>query len=302
MSRTKLTWGALEVGAFTLGDARKLGLDYWQLRSRQWRRLGPSTYASSRHPDSSTLKLEAASCRLPASGAFSGLSAAWLHGLDVEPCSPIEVTIPKGQGVSGRSGMKVSRAMLGADEVVCVGGLRTTGILRTLEDLGRRLSVVEATVIADMALHAGVVELTAFVSWARSRHGGRGLINLRRVAEHVEPKSESPMETRLRMLLVLAGLPRPAAQVSIQDRMGRFIGRPDLYYAGPRLGLEYDGGVHRGSLAEDNRRQNRLLEEGVRLLRFTAGDVLSSPALVIAQVRAVLADHSTLRTPALSSA
>lgn len=90
------------------------------------------------------------------------------------------------------------------------------------------------------------------------------------------------------MLLVLAGLPRPAAQVSIHDAHGGFIGRPDLYYAERRLGLEYDGAVHRESLAEDNRRQNRLLEEGVRLLRFTAGDLLSKPDLVVAQVRAVL--------------
>jgi len=234
------------------------------------------------------LRLQAASCRLPAAGAFSGLSAAWLHGLDVEPCHPIDVTVPKGEGVSGRSGMRVSRSRLGADDVVYVQGLRTTSMLRTLEDLGRRISVVEATVIADMALHAGAVELSAFRTWVRTRCGGRGLVNLRRVAEHAEPKSESPMETRLRMLLVLAGLPRPEAQVSIQDRRGRFLGRLDLYYAERRLGLEYDGGVHRESLAEDNRRQNRLLEEGIRLLRFTASDLQLHPVVVVAQVRAVL--------------
>ena len=96
------------------------------------------------------------------------------------------------------------------------------------------------------------------------------------------------METRLRMLLVLAGLPRPEAQVSIHERNGRFLGRPDLYYPERRLGLEYDGGVHRASLAEYNRRQNRLLEEGVRLLRFTAGDLQLHPAVVVAQVRSVL--------------
>lgn len=234
------------------------------------------------------LKLEAANCRLPAAGAFSGLAAAWLHGLDVDPCNPIEVTIPKGEGVSGRSGMKVSRARLGADEVVSIQGMRTTTILRTLEDIGRRMAPVEATVVADMALHAGLVELAALSSLARTRRGGRGLVNLRRVADNAEPKSESPMETRLRMILVLAGLPRPAAQVSIHDGSGRVIGRPDLYYQERHLGLEYDGGVHRESLVEDNRRQNRLLEEGIRLLRFTAAVVLSRPALVVAQVRAVL--------------
>ena len=96
------------------------------------------------------------------------------------------------------------------------------------------------------------------------------------------------METRLRLLLVLAGLPRPEVQVPLEDGRGRFLGRPDLYYPGERLGLEYDGGTHRASLAEDNRRQNRLLSAGFRLLRFTAGDVLRTPDLVVAQVRAAL--------------
>lgn len=97
------------------------------------------------------------------------------------------------------------------------------------------------------------------------------------------------MESRLRMVLVLGGLPRPKAQVSIHDRGGRFIGRPDLYYEEHRLGIEYDGGVHRDSLAEDNRRQNRLLNVGIRLLRFTAGDVLNKPESVVDQVRQIFA-------------
>jgi len=95
------------------------------------------------------------------------------------------------------------------------------------------------------------------------------------------------MESRLRMLLILGGLPRPAAQVSIHDRPG-FAGRPDLYYEGHRLGIEYDGGTHRDSLAEDNRRQNRLLDAGVRLLRFTAGDVYNNPDSIVVQVRGLL--------------
>jgi very-short-patch-repair endonuclease len=104
----------------------------------------------------------------------------------------------------------------------------------------------------------------------------------------MEPRAESPMETRLRMLLVLGGLPRPEAQVAIHDPLGRFAGRPDLLYRAQRLGLEYDGGVHRHSLAEDNRRQNRLLDAGVRLLRFTAGDIYNAPERLVTLVRGSL--------------
>ena len=42
-------------------------------------------------------------------------------------------------------------------------------------------------------------------------------------------------------------------------------------------------------MVEDNGRQNRLLNAGVRLLRFTAADVLNKPESVVAQVRAHIA-------------
>ena len=90
------------------------------------------------------------------------------------------------------------------------------------------------------------------------------------------------------MILLLAGLPRPGAQVSIHDSWGRFVGRPDLYYERHRLGIEYDGAQHRVTLADDNRRQNRLLDAGVTLLRFTAGDVIGDPKRVVAEVRSML--------------
>ena len=50
-------------------------------------------------------QLAAAAARLPAHGAFSGRTSAWLHGLDLPPCDPIEVTVRLRGSVSGRAGM-----------------------------------------------------------------------------------------------------------------------------------------------------------------------------------------------------
>src|SRR5207253_3000618 len=47
-------------------------------------------------------------------------------------------------------------------------------------------------------------------------------------------------------------------------------------------------GGHRSTLAQDNRRQNALLRAGVRLLRFTAADVLNAPQEVVRIVGAEL--------------
>jgi very-short-patch-repair endonuclease len=183
----------------------------------------------------------------------------------------------------------VRRSALAPKEIVSVRRKRATSIVRTLSDHTIRLSVAEAVTVTDMALHTRLVRLEDLQALCMRRARSFGVASLRRVVGFAEPAAESPMESRLRMLLILGGLPRPQAQVPLHDSQGRFLGRPDLYYASHCLALEYDGSIHRTSLVEDNRRQNRLLSAGVRMLRFTAGDVLGNPDSVLTQVRGYLA-------------
>ena len=262
----------LTTGPFSLADARRAGLTRWQVYSAPFRRLAPGVFVSSALPDGALMKIAGARLRLPAGGAFAGLTAAWLHGLDVSPCDPIEVLVPARSRISARD-LWISRAQLDRCDVVDRRGMPVTSLRRTLSDLSHRLPLVDAVVIADMALHQGLVELGALDG---------------RLVKFAEPAAESPMETRLRMLLLPRRLPRPQAQVSLKDDGGRFLGRADLYYPGHRLVLEYDGGTHRDRMVEDNHRQNSLLSAGYRMLRFTAHDVLRAPDAVAAQVREVL--------------
>lgn len=278
----------LTTGPFTLDQARAAGLTKSHLQFGPWRRIAPRTYVWSKLRLDPSVLLVAAVLRLPPAAAFSGLTAAWLHGLDVEPCQPIEVTVPKGHGVSGKAAVRISRASLRLADVGQIRGFQATSLPRTLRDLARKLSLTEAVVLLDEALHARLTNLDELRMWVAFRTDDRGLGALARALHWAEPAAESPMETRLRMLLVLAGLPRPLAQVPIYDRSGVFLGRPDLFYPGARLGVEYDGEGHRATLAADNRRQNRLLEAGVTLLRFTRGDVLGAPSRVAEQVRGQL--------------
>jgi len=97
-------------------------------------------------------------------------------------------------------------------------------------------------------------------------------------------------------LLIQAGLPCPEVQTNLRDRWRRFLGRADLYYADARLILEYDGANHRDRLADDNRRQNLLINAGYRILRFTATDIHQRPDVVVAQVRDAL-NVEPIRTP-----
>jgi hypothetical protein len=196
-------------------------------------------------------KLVAVADRLPDS-VFSGCTAGWLHGLDLSPVDPVELTVPNTH-ISNRAGVQIRRTTLAPVEIVQLRGHSVTSAFRTAVDLGSRRVLLDAVIALDMALHKRIVDLTDLRSYCEENRGAKSIARLRRAIELAEPATESPMETRLRMLLVMARLPRPRAQVPLHDQQGRFMGRPDLYYTEHKLGLEYDGATHRDTLVEDNR-------------------------------------------------
>ena len=283
---------ALRNKPFKLVDARSAGVTRRQLRGAAYRPLGSGVYHWVGLKESPLLTLTGVARRLPTGAAFSGRTAAWLHGLDLPPCDPIEVTMPESRGSSRRAGAAVCRAALGTDEIVLRRRLPTTSALRTTVDLGGRTPLTEGVVAADLFLHAELVSMDELRNYVADHPGVKGVARLRRVVGLAEPEAESPMESRLRMLLVNAGLPRPEVQVSIHNASGRFLGRPDLLYRKHCLAIEYDGGNHRGRMVEDNRRQNGLVGAGYRLLRFTAADVYGAPDTVAMQVRHSLSARS----------
>jgi very-short-patch-repair endonuclease len=274
----------LRGGPFTIPQARDVGLTWDNLQARSWQRLARGQYAWSALPQDVGLKLRAAEQRLPSTYAFSGRTAAAILGLDVPACDPIEATISRDLPARARAGIKLRRAALAGEDVVVHDGFRMTDGLRTVCDLGSRADLVEAVVAIDMALHAGLVDLPTLRGWVQRNSGTKGIKRLRRAVELANPLAESPMETRLRLELTMAGLPSPCAQVDLDDPQGNFIGRVDLYYPDVRLVIEYDGLNHKDRLVEDLRRQNALLNSGFHVLRFTAPDLRFRGA-VASQVR-----------------
>ena len=215
MSRQAVVPEELRCGPFTVAEAMQAGLTRRQLRSASWRRITTGLYVWAEVAESPTLVLAAACRRLPPGAAFSGRTAAWLHGLDVPPCDPVEVTVPCASGVATRAGVRVRRSILGQSDVVVRRGLPATSILRTVFDLSRWLPFIEAVVAVDMALHRGLVDRDRLRAHVAEHPPCGGLVQARRVVELAEPAAESPMESRLRILLVRGGLPRPHVQVPL---------------------------------------------------------------------------------------
>jgi hypothetical protein len=87
----------------------------------------------------------------------------------------------------------------------------------------------------------------------------RGSRQAREVAALADGRAESPPETRLRLLVLRAGLPPPVAQFEVRHR-GRFVARVDCAYPEHRLAIEYDGLYHAGAdqFVRDRRRLNDL--------------------------------------------
>jgi len=261
---------------FSLREAEAAGLTLTALRGRSWRRISRGLYCSAALREDPWSLLVGWQYFLPREVVFAGLTAAWLHGLDVDAIHPVEVIVPSDSGARTRAGLVVRHSDV--TDAITVRGFRVTNVDRTLRDVCPRLPAVEALVLIDAAVHARLMTASELMTHRR----------LRALAQLAEA-AESPMETRLRWLLLQAGLPRPEVQTDLRNAEGRFIGRADLYYPWVRLVIEYDGTNHRDRLTEDNRRQNLLLTAGFRLLRFTAADLKHRPDFLVAQVQRALA-------------
>jgi hypothetical protein len=283
MARTPRIPLELKDRPFTLAEARAAGLTWRSLQGKAWRRLGARLYCWSGMDEDPWEVLRAWQDSLPEDAVFTGATAAWISGLDFKPIDPVEIIVPPNSGIRSRPGLSVRHCQIPASEAIKVRALRTTTLHRTLRDLCLRWPAVEVLVAIDEAVSKKLVHVSAF----RGR-------KLRSLAALAAP-AESPMETRLRWLLIQRGLPRPEVQVNLGDDSNGILGRADLYYRSARLVVEYDGTNHRDRLVEDNRRQNRLLSAGYQLLRFTASDIYNEPAGVAALVRGALSQAPARR-------
>jgi hypothetical protein len=280
MSRRPRVPPELRARPFSLKEARQAGLTLKSLKSKAWRRLGSELYCWTDLPEDPWQVLSAWQDLLPAEAVFAGVTACWISGLDFDPTNPIEIVVPSHSGMRSRPGLSVRRCKIPPGDAVTIRGLRATTLPRTFRDLFLRWPAVEVLVAIDMALSRDLTDATALGRFAA-----------------IAAPAESPMETRLRWLLIQRGLPRPEVQANLYDIKNRFVGRADLYYPAARLVIEYDGISHRERLVEDDRRQNLLVNAGFRLLRFTATDIYNHPEVVEAQVRSALRRSTSVTIP-----
>jgi hypothetical protein len=236
----------------------------------------------------------------PRGGVLAGHAAALLLGADCgSRNAPVEVLV--GHDLRPHPGLIVRRGRPEPVDVIEAAGCRVTSPLRTAWDLGRGPSLVEAVVAVDALGRRrtrGGFEPAELLGRRRTDPGARHSRRLDRVVELADTRAESPMETRLRLVLVLGGLPPPEVQHELLDEYGFVVARFDLAYPGARLAIEYDGVAHGSRMfsADDRWRDATTSGHGWQTLRFVRDDVVLTPRRTVDAVRLALAHRTPSST------
>lgn len=253
------------------------------MRGPAYRRLFHGVYAPADLTPTQTVRARAALLLAPKGALLARHSAAALWG-GVVPARPdIQLDIPPGSRlrVSGVDA-RVRRAP-GAE---LHHGLPVTSPTQTFLDLAGDLDLVDLVVLGDSLVRAGVVTPPQLVA-AATAFPGRRARHVRRAAALVRVGVDSPMETRLRLLIVLAGLPEPVVNHPLRDDTGRVRYRLDLAYPQWRMAIEYDGRQHAENTAQwrwDVQRREDLDADGWRLVVVLSGDLYRSPSRTLDRV------------------
>lgn len=225
---------------------------------------------------------------LPPGAVFSHQTAAALWRLPLPHRLGTEVHITSPTGTRARRGKNLlgHQRSLAPDDLARHHGLALTEPGRTFTDLADSCDLIALVAIGDaIARRWGKPRVESAVARVRST---RRITLLREALALLDPASESPKESELRVLLTMAGISPLTANPSVYDARGRFIARVDLAIT-LRIAIEYEGDHHRDKAQwrKDIARRRRLEAEGWIYLSVTQAD-LSRPAQLLADVRTAI--------------
>jgi very-short-patch-repair endonuclease len=193
------------------------------------------------------------------------------------------------------------RVSIRSDEITSWAGFPITTPARTWLDLAARLTLIELVVVGDFLVRrdqplCSMRELAEAGARYPSR---RGIISIRAALPLIRTRSESPRETKLRLVIVWAGLPEPESNFNIYDSTGRFLARADLAYPEYRTMIEFQGDQHRTNREQwrhDIQRTGTVEDNGWQVLQFTDDDLstLDAQARLVERIRLRLSSRGWL--------
>jgi very-short-patch-repair endonuclease len=234
------------------------------------------------------MRCHAATLIAPEEAVVTGRSAATVRSVPLAlPWDPVEIVVPERVRFGPIRGLTVRRTPLDTvdSRPWANGALATCNRLGL--DLALRPSLTDAIADLDAALAAGLVDDAALRTYFAGRRE-HGICGAREALRLSDARSESRPESRLRVILALAGI-ELTPQVVVTTPAGEFVGRVDLGVEELRLAVEYDGMWHvsRPEYSRGKIRLNQLHAAGWRVETVTA-DQMRDPAAVVESIRTAI--------------
>ncbi|BBX05766.1 hypothetical protein [Mycolicibacterium aichiense] len=206
-------------------------------------------------------------------GVLVGFSASAVHGarwIDIRRAAEISDSNrrPTPAVIARACGIE-------SDEMCLKAGMAVTTPARTALDLLCWYPTDVAITAVDALARATRLKVADVELLAERHQGRRGIVRARAALNLVDPGSESPKETWLRLVIVRAGFPRPQTQIPVYNEYGVLIAELDMGYEDRKIAFEYEGAHHRIDRRQrdrDIRRFEDLAELGWVVVRFTSED------------------------------
>lgn len=250
----------------------------------RYRRLFRDVYIDARVELTAATRARAAWLAMGPNATLAGLSAAAVFGTRwLDPTAPAEVVRTRRHT---QAGIIVHTYCLDDDDVTLVDGMRVTTPARTAFDIARSRDAREAVPILDALLRATRTTPADVADLGARKPRMPGVRDVLEMLELVDPGAESPQESRLRLIVVKAGLPKPETQIEFLH-----LGvRVDMGWPEWKVALEYDGVQHWNDprqRARDIERIELLEAEGWVVIRVSAS-MMRHPRQITERVRAKL--------------
>lgn len=252
---------------------------------RQYRPIYRNVYLSKHAIMTALTRARAAWLWSNGNATLTGLSAAAVLGAKwLNAGEPAELSRPNRHATPG---IIVHSYNLGSGEECIANGIRITSPERTAFDIGRNLPSSRGVPVLDALVNATKLKIGDVLALADTKPGVRNVRRLRSTLTLVDGGAESPQESRVRLLLVGAGLPPPETQIEFTDEFGIARIRVDMGWREWRVAVEYDGVQHwsdRYQRSWDIDRIAMLEAMGWIVIRVSA-EMLSRPNVIIERVR-----------------
>lgn len=287
---------------FTRADAVAAGITSKMLRGSRFRRIFRGVYVRADVEETPLQRAEAALRLFRGKDAVaSHATAARIYGVPLPALPDEHVTVLTAGNRREYDGIRVHLAK--ETRVRDVGDIQVSSYDRMFVELADLLTLVDLVVVGDnLARRRLITPESLREHCAASTHPSAR--RAARAAALVRRDVDSPMETRLRLLLVFAGLPEPEVNRKLRDVDGEVRRRFDLSYPVVKVIVEYDGRQHIERIEQwesDLERREEIDDGGWRILVVTSKGIYAHPEETVLRVWRLLRARGLAGTPRVPS-